>query len=93
MAICKFCGTAFSWGNNGGKWVPLVPVGEEAGLTLDYQDEDGVLRASHRQTCVQIGGPTVHVSKLAKPLQAGDVMFPPMPKEKKFTLKRKKGGK
>ena len=77
MAICKFCGAAFAWGNNNdGKWTPLVPLGEEGDLRRTYQDEQGNLRASHIDVCVNRGGPTVRVSRLAKAIEANEILRP-----------------
>lgn len=77
MAICKFCGKAFSWGNADGKWVPLVPVGEDDSLDRAYQDENGRLRAEHRAVCVIRGGPTVRVARLAVAVPAANVLPSP----------------
>lgn len=74
MPVCKFCQKPFSWGLADGKWVPLVPVGEEGELDRAYQDENGVLRAEHRAVCLRQGGPTVRVARLAKAVPAKDVM-------------------
>lgn len=77
MALCKFCGQPFAWGNADGKWTPLVPVGEEGDLDRKYQDQNGNLRASHRDVCVNQGGATVRVSLLAKAIPAGDMLHAP----------------
>lgn len=74
MPVCKFCQKPFSWGLAEGKWVPLVPVGEEGTLDRSYQDENGVLRAEHRALCVAQGGPTVRVARLAKAVPAKEVL-------------------
>lgn len=74
MAVCKYCGKVMAWGHLDGRWVSLVPLGEEAGLDRGYQDEDGNLRAAHRLVCVGPG--TVKVAKLAKPIPASSVMSP-----------------
>jgi hypothetical protein len=74
MPMCKFCGKLFSWGyaTAEDKWVPLVPVGEEGGLDLTFQDEEGRLRASHRDICDR-GGASVRVARLAKKVRAVDM--------------------
>jgi hypothetical protein len=83
MSICKFCAKPFSWGNSDGKWVPLVPLGEDAELVRSYQDENGALRAEHRLVCVSRGGPTVRVSRLAVGVRPGDIIgAPSRPKER-----------
>ena len=78
MPMCKFCGKAFAWGNSDGKWVPLVPVGEEGDLDRAYQDESGLLRAAHNLICLNRGGVTVRVSKLARPVKAGEIIGAPV---------------
>lgn len=83
MAICRYCGIPFAWGNSGDKWLPLVPLGEEGDLDRDYQDENGALRSSHRQVCTQVGGPSVRVSKLARSVKADEIIGPPKPKKSK----------
>lgn len=76
MPICKFCNVAFSWGlKDDGKWVPLVPVGEEGDQPRSYQDENGVLRVEHATICRNRGGPSVRVARLARAIPASDV-FP-----------------
>lgn len=72
MAMCKYCGQKFAWGNADGRWVGLVPLGEEGGLERAYQDEDGNLRAAHRLVCSGPG--SVRIAKLAKPIPACSVM-------------------
>lgn len=79
MPMCKFCGAAFSWGNSDGKWMTLIPVGEEGEHNRDYQDENGALRSSHAQVCIRQGGPAVRVSKLAKAVPASDILSPSVP--------------
>jgi hypothetical protein len=83
MAICKFCSKPFAWGNAEGKWVPLVPIGQDEGLDRAFQDENGALRAAHRVVCVIPGGPTVRISNLARAIPAGDVLpvKPPVDQE------------
>lgn len=75
MAVCKNCGKVFNWGRNeaAGKWVPLIPVGEEGTADRDYQDADGTFRSSHNQICTG-WAPTKAVVKLAKPLQAEEIL-------------------
>jgi hypothetical protein len=63
MAQCKYCQKPFQWGRTDDRWVPLVPVADQAGLELLYQDENGVLRAPHAQVCVRTGG-SVHITRL-----------------------------
>lgn len=70
MAICKYCQTPMAWGEFNGRWVGLVPVGEDAGLDRAYQDENGMLRAAHALVCTRLGGAAVRVVKLARPVLA-----------------------
>lgn len=75
MAICKFCGLAFAWGQkDDGGFVPLVPVGEDENLERSFQDENGVLRANHQDICTRRGGPTVKIVRLAKKVKGGDII-------------------
>lgn len=75
MPLCKFCGKPFAWGNDSGKWVPLVPPGEEGDLDRSFQDENGLLRAKHRDMCTYT--PAVAVVKLAVPIPASDIVQVP----------------
>lgn len=77
MPMCKFCGKPFSWGQLDGRWKPLVPVGDDDGLDRSFQDEMGNLRADHGLVCVRIGGPSVRISKLARPIKGSDVLPSP----------------
>lgn len=73
MSVCKYCGLDFGWGQKAdGKWVALIPAGQEGDKLRDYVDEAGALRSSHAQICNR--EPTVRVSKLAVPLSAGDIL-------------------
>jgi hypothetical protein len=74
MPMCKFCGKPFAWGNDGERWVPLIPVEEHAGYDRQFQDENGMLRAAHHQVCVHQGGPAVRVARLAVKVPASDVI-------------------
>lgn len=74
MAMCKFCGKPFAWGISDGKYVPLVPIADHDDMVRSFQDENGVLRAEHRQICVIAGGPTVRVARLARPVQPEDIL-------------------
>lgn len=75
MPICKYCQQPFAWGRTDDSWVPLVPIGSDEGLDRRYQDENGALRAGHRDICTGAqGGPTVRVSLLAKTIEAKDIL-------------------
>jgi hypothetical protein len=54
--------------------VPLVPLGEEADLPREFQDNTGNFRASHRLICVNRGGATVRVERLAVPIEASHIL-------------------
>lgn len=72
MATCKYCGLRMDWGqDDAGNWVKLVPIAQHDDLERTHQDENGVLRARH--TC-EGWTPAVRVVKLAKPVQATDVL-------------------
>jgi hypothetical protein len=83
MAMCKFCGAAFAWGQDGDRWVPLVPLGDEAELPREFQDHLGNFRASHRLVCTNRGGATVKVERLAKAVAAADILPSVKPKVEK----------
>lgn len=91
MPLCKFCGKPFAWGNDSGKWVPLVPVGEEGDLDRSFQDENGHLRAMHRGMCNYV--PAVQVVKLAVPIPAENVIRQPEvePPRQRQKRRRKNG--
>lgn len=74
MPVCKFCGEFFDWGNDGDRWVPLIPSGGEiAGMEVRYTDSDGTLRAPHAQICTRPGSDTVRIKRLKTPLIVGEV--------------------
>ena len=78
MALCKYCGKAFAWGQtDNGRFTPLIPVGEEGDFDRSFQDENGVLRAPHIFVCVNRGGPTVKVVKLAQAVKANEIIGTP----------------
>lgn len=70
MAICKFCGNLFDWGSCNGKWVTLIPVGEDSSYEKAYQDEEGKFRAAHKNVCTKAGFGSLNVTKLARPIPA-----------------------
>jgi hypothetical protein len=74
MPVCKFCQKPFAWGMSDGKWLPLLPVGEEGDFDRTYQDENGLLRVEHRVICQNQGGPSVRVVKLAKSVAAKEIL-------------------
>lgn len=73
---CKYCDKPIDWGFSGERWIALVPIGEDAGLDREFQDEQGNLRASHRQVCIFKGRESLRVSRLAKIIEAKDLPEP-----------------
>ena len=52
MAHCKYCGETIEWGLSGERYVSLVPIGEEpAKIFRRFSDENGNLRAVHKDIC------------------------------------------
>lgn len=74
MALCKFCGKVFDWGRTEDGYVPLVSIERQDGLLRNFQDENGVLRADHRLECVNRGGPTVRIVRLAKGIEPENII-------------------
>jgi len=75
MAICKFCNALMSWGQApDGRFIPLIPLGDEGEADRDYQDGDGILRSTHRLVCTNKAGPLVQITKLARNVRAKDVL-------------------
>jgi hypothetical protein len=68
MRNCKYCQKDFEWAfdTNTSRWVPLVPLDQAVGLTRTYVDNNGVLRAMHREVCTET--PKLTVTKLDKPM-------------------------
>lgn len=62
MATCRTCGSEFQWGRVDGTWVPLEPVTTHDGMDRTYVDENGVLRADHRDR--HSGGASVNAIRL-----------------------------
>jgi hypothetical protein len=71
MATCKGCGMPFTWGNLNGKWVPLEPTETHSDLDRTYVDENGELRADHRDR--HSGGASVNISRLDRKIPAEQV--------------------
>lgn len=71
MAQCRGCGETFDWGFCDGKWVPLEPVESHDDLDRTYIDEDGELRADHRDRHPH--GRSVNVTRLDAKVRADDV--------------------
>lgn len=72
MSNCNTCGSPISWGYDAstGRWIPLEPVATHDDLDRTHVDENGELRAEHRQ---RHDGPSVNVQRLRRkisPLEA-----------------------
>jgi len=70
---CKYCDKPIDWGYSGERWITLVPVGEDEGLDREFQDEQGNLRASHKQVCIFKGRESLRVSRLARIIPANEL--------------------
>lgn len=69
MAQCKQCGQPMDWGHgDDGRWVPLEPVATHDDLDRTYVDEEGQLRADHRDRHPH--GRSVNVTRLSKKVKA-----------------------
>ncbi len=68
MALCKGCGATFQWGFCDGKWVPLEPVATHDDMARTYVDENGVLRADHRDKHGP-GQSSINVTRLDRKIQ------------------------
>lgn len=69
MALCNYCGAPmdWAWDEITKRWVPLEPEGSDGDLDKSFADENGVLRADHRDRC---RGKTINVRRLAKRVPA-----------------------
>ena len=63
MPYCRTCGEPFDWGyeTTTNRWIPLEPVDTDGDLDKSFVDEDGQLRADHRDRC---RGRSVNVIRL-----------------------------
>jgi hypothetical protein len=70
MSHCKTCGGQLDWGfdEGTGKWVPLEPIEKHDDLPRRFQDENGVLRADHRDR--HGGSKQVNVTRLTREIPA-----------------------
>ena len=68
---CKHCGAEIDWGFDGAhnRWVPLEPVATQDDLPRTFLDENGVLRADHRDRHKR-GASGVNVTRLDKKIPA-----------------------
>lgn len=86
MALCKGCGAEFQWGFCDGKWVPLEPAATHDDMVRTYVDEDGVLRADHRDR--HAGGSSVNVQRLDQKVKPEQVETEE-PKHRRRSLRRR----
>jgi hypothetical protein len=70
--VCKGCGSPIQWGFCDGRWVPLEPIASHGALDRRYVDEDGELRADHRDVCPVNGSSGVTVTRLARRVRADE---------------------
>lgn len=69
MAQCKYCGGTMDWATVEGRWVTLIPVGEDTAFEKAFQDENGNFRAKHQLVCpASSGGGAIRVIKLTRPV-------------------------
>lgn len=61
----------FTWGNLDGKWIPLEPVETHEDLARTYVDENGELRADHRDR--HPDGASVNIERLSRKIPAEEV--------------------
>lgn len=71
MPNCRSCGMPFDWGYCDDKWVLLEPTDSHDDLPRTFVDENGELRADHRDR--HPGGPTVNVTRLDRKVQVEEV--------------------
>jgi hypothetical protein len=71
MAFCRHCGKEVDWGFDPvhNRWVPLEPVATHDDLPRTFLDENGVLRADHRDRDKQ-NSSGVNVTRLDKKIPA-----------------------
>lgn len=74
MATCKHCGGTFDWGQDPDtqRFLLMVPVGEEGNLDRSIVDENGQLRADHRDICRGAGGKLINATRLASRIPAAE---------------------
>lgn len=70
MAVCTTCGGSFQWGRSDDRWILLEPIETHDDLDRSYVDENGELRADHRDR--HPGGASVNVERLDRKIKAED---------------------
>lgn len=71
MPRCNTCGDNFQWGLCDGKWVLLEPVESHDDLDRTFIDENGELRADHRDR--HPGGGSINVQRLERKIHVEEV--------------------
>ena len=67
MALCKNCGEKIDWAICDDRWVPLEPIDKPlSDVEYAYVDDDGVVRADHRDRCSRV----VRVTRLKHKMKA-----------------------
>lgn len=69
MSACNRCGGEIEWGYMDGRYVPLEPIDLHADLDRRYKDENGILRADHRD---RHGNRAVDIRPLGKKVKAAN---------------------
>jgi hypothetical protein len=69
MAFCRHCGLEIDWGFDGVRWIPLEPVATHDDLPRTFLDENGVLRADHRDR-EKASSSGVNIQRLEKKIPA-----------------------
>lgn len=71
MRACKYCEQEFEWGydEQEKRFIPLVPLGQDAKLERTHVDANGKLRAAHRLICTNNRG-GIAITKLDRPIPA-----------------------
>jgi hypothetical protein len=69
VARCRVCGEVISWGFDGvsGRYIPLEPRETDTDLEKTFVDEDGELRADHRDR--HEDGTVINVERLRRRVQ------------------------
>jgi hypothetical protein len=88
MPYCNGCGGVFEWGFHDGKWVLLEPAATHDDLDRTYVDENGVLRADHRDRHPR--GETVNVERLSNKVKVADVPSEPLTKKERRQFLRRR---
>lgn len=89
MPVCQGCGGNFQWALVDDRWVLLEPIATHNDLDRKYVDEDGILRADHRDRHDDPALRSVVASRLAKRVHPDEVAEEE-PKHRRFADAAKK---